>query len=146
MATDEAQSSTGWVRLLVLFTAAGVVEAAFYKPAWRLHPALPAPSGYRSGRRAALGWRTGSHHRRRRHSLSPLWGALADRYARQPVIVALFLRRDVRRLADAASGNIWVFVFARCLTSLALGNTGLMMDHAFRTGRRASASASPLRS
>jgi DHA1 family multidrug resistance protein-like MFS transporter len=57
----------------------------------------------------------------------PLWGALADRYARQPIIVRSFVAHLAAALAMLLAGNIWVFVIGRSLTSLALGNSGLMM-------------------
>ena len=57
----------------------------------------------------------------------PFWGALADRYSRQPLIVRSFVAHLLALLLALLAGNVWVFVAGRALMSLALGNTGLMM-------------------
>jgi DHA1 family multidrug resistance protein-like MFS transporter len=57
----------------------------------------------------------------------PRWGALADRYARRPVIVRSFLCHLLAGVLALLAGSVWVFVLARALMSLSLGNTGLMM-------------------
>jgi DHA1 family multidrug resistance protein-like MFS transporter len=57
----------------------------------------------------------------------PFWGALADRYARQPIIVRSFVAHFLAGLGMVLSGSIWVFLLARSITSFALGNSGLMM-------------------
>jgi MFS family permease len=57
----------------------------------------------------------------------PLWGALADRHARQPVIVRSYVVHLVAGVLALLAGYVWVFLLARALTGLALGNSGLML-------------------
>jgi MFS family permease len=57
----------------------------------------------------------------------PFWGALADRYARKPIIIRSYVMLLLTTLACALAGNVWVFMLGRMLTSLALGNSGLML-------------------
>lgn len=56
----------------------------------------------------------------------PMWGVLADRHGRKPLIVRSFAVEGVACLVMALAPNLWVFTFGRMLTGLALGNTGLM--------------------
>lgn len=66
----------------------------------------------------------------------PMWGVLADRHGRKPLIVRSFAVEAVACAIMALAPNIWIFTFGRMLTGLALGNTGLMFaslsDHAPR--------------
>ncbi len=57
----------------------------------------------------------------------PFWGALADRYSRQPLIVRAFVAYLIAGTLALLAGNIWLFVLARAVMSLALGISGLMM-------------------
>jgi DHA1 family multidrug resistance protein-like MFS transporter len=57
----------------------------------------------------------------------PLWGALADRYARQPVIVRSFVAHLLAGVVALLAGNIWLFLAGRAIQSFALGNSGLML-------------------
>ncbi len=57
----------------------------------------------------------------------PLWGALADRYSRQPIIIRSFVAHLIAGSLAMIAGNVWVFVAARTMGSFALGNSGLMM-------------------
>jgi DHA1 family multidrug resistance protein-like MFS transporter len=59
--------------------------------------------------------------------LLPFWGALADRYSRQPVIVRSFVAHALAGAVAMAAGNVWVFVIGRSISSFSLGNSGLMM-------------------
>src|SRR5512133_3018455 len=113
--------------LLILFTAAGFVETFFfgqlgaftplYLPRLGIAPAeVPAWTGLVAAVTGFIGI-----------PFLPFWGSLADRYARQPIIVRSFLAHLLAILGMLIAGNIWVFVIARSITSLALGNTGLMM-------------------
>lgn len=56
----------------------------------------------------------------------PFWGVLADRYGRKLLIVRSFAIEALAVAIVALAPNIWVFLFGRMLTGLALGNTGLM--------------------
>ena len=57
----------------------------------------------------------------------PFWGALADRYSRQPVIVRSFVAHLLAALVMLIAGNVWIFTLGRAIQSLSLGNSGLMM-------------------
>jgi DHA1 family multidrug resistance protein-like MFS transporter len=59
--------------------------------------------------------------------LLPFWGALADRYSRQPVIVRSFVAHALAGAVAMVAGNVWVFVIGRSISSFSLGNSGLMM-------------------
>jgi MFS transporter, DHA1 family, multidrug resistance protein len=59
--------------------------------------------------------------------LLPFWGALADRYSRQPVIVRSFVAHALAGAIAMVAGNVWIFVLGRSISSFSLGNTGLMM-------------------
>jgi DHA1 family multidrug resistance protein-like MFS transporter len=56
----------------------------------------------------------------------PFWGVLADRYGRKPLILRSYYVEVVAMALAAVSDNVWLYLFARALTGLALGNTGLM--------------------
>ena len=57
----------------------------------------------------------------------PFWGALADRYSRQPMVVRSFVVYLVAGTISVLAGNVWVFVIGRSLMSLSLGNSGMML-------------------
>ncbi len=57
----------------------------------------------------------------------PFWGALADRYARQPIIVRSYAVFLAAAILAVVARNLWVFVVARALLGLSLGNSGLML-------------------
>jgi DHA1 family multidrug resistance protein-like MFS transporter len=59
--------------------------------------------------------------------LLPFWGALADRYARHPVIVRSYVLYLVVAVLVLLARNVWVFILARALLGLALANSGLML-------------------
>ena len=126
-ALPSTPTTARWVRLLALFTLAGFVETVFYgqlsafTPLYLPHLGVP-PENVAAwvGAIASITSIVGI-------LFLPLWGALADRYARQPVIVRSFLVELIAAGVMLLAGNIWVFVIARTLTSLSLGNSGLMM-------------------
>ncbi len=69
--------------------------------------------------------------------LLPLWGALADRYSRKPIIVRSFVAHVLAAVIIVLAGNLWVFIAGRAMMSFALGNSGLMMTTlSERTPRR----------
>lgn len=123
----DTRSAPSWLWLLTLFTAAGFAETMFYGQMAAFTPlylprlgiaadAIPRWTGAIVAVSSALGL-----------PFLPFWGALADRYARQPLIVRSFVAHLLAALLALLAGNIWVFVAGRALMSLALGNTGLMM-------------------
>jgi len=125
--TEHSSSQRSWLWLLALFTAAGFVEAGFYGQIVAftpLHlPRLGVPqasvaewTGLITALSSAIGL-----------PFLPLWGALADRYARQPLIVRSFIVHLVAAVIMLLAGNVWAFLIGRAVTSFALGNSGLMM-------------------
>jgi MFS family permease len=118
---------SSWLWLLTLFTVAGFAETMFYGHMMAFTPlylpqlgiapvAVPQWTGAIAAISSALGL-----------PFLPFWGALADRYSRQPLIIRSFVAHLLAGLLALLAGNIWVFVIGRLLMSLALGNTGLMM-------------------
>jgi DHA1 family multidrug resistance protein-like MFS transporter len=114
--------------MLALFTAAGFVEAAFWSQMVAFTPIFLRELGVRTtaevegltGIIAAVSTFVGL-------PLLPFWGALADRYSRQPVIVRSFVAHLLAGGIAMLAGNVWVFVIGRSIGSFALGNSGLMM-------------------
>ncbi len=56
----------------------------------------------------------------------PFWGVLADRYGRKPLILRSYYVEVIGMTLAALSQNVWLYLAARTLTGLALGNTGIM--------------------
>jgi DHA1 family multidrug resistance protein-like MFS transporter len=120
--------SSSWVWLLVLFTIANFVEAAFWSQMVAFTPIFLRELGVATtseiealtGTIAAVSTLIGL-------PLLPFWGALADRYARQPVIVRSFVAHALAGAIAMLAGNVWVFVIGRSISSFSLGNSGLMM-------------------
>ncbi|MGH2375135.1 MAG: MFS transporter [bacterium] len=122
-----ARPATSWPRLLLLFTAASFLEAALYGHVSAFAPLhLPRLGVLRdevarwTGLSVALSTSVGI-------PFLPLWGALADRYARKPIIVRSFIAHILACVTMALAGGLWVFIAGRAAMSFALGNSGLMM-------------------
>lgn len=118
---------TSWIWLLGLFSIAGFVETVFwgqmsaFTPIFLPHLGIPQASvAAWTGAIAAVSGALGL-------PLLPFWGALADRYARQPIIVRSFAVHMLAGALCILAGNVWVFVLGRAVMSFALGNSGLMM-------------------
>ena len=127
MQNVRSRESSYWVWLLALFSVAGFIEVFFFGQLGAFTPLYLPRLGIAQADVPAwvgiLGAVTGIIG----IPFLPLWGALADRYARQPIIVRSYLAHLIAIAGMLVAGNIWVFVIARSITSLALGNTGLMM-------------------
>lgn len=126
MATGSVRSPS-WVGLLALFSVASLIESTYYGQITAftpLHlPYLGVPLAQVpawTGRVTAFAGLVGI-------PLLPLWGALADRFSRQPVIVRSFAVHLISGVFMLLAGNLWVFAAGRALTGFALGNSGLMM-------------------
>ena len=121
------KTPSSWIRLLTLFTIASMIEAGFWNqmnvftPLYLPHLGI-AQADVRTwtGLLGAVASLVGL-------PFLPFWGALADRYARQPIIVRSFVAHLLAGTLALLAGNIWVFLLARSIMSLSLGNSGLMM-------------------
>ena len=116
-----------WVRLLVLFTAGAFIETVFYGQLTAFTPLYLPYLGIQPdqvarwiGIIAAVSGILGL-------PFLPFWGALADRFSRKPIIIRSFVLHLIAGAAAILAGNIWMFLVARSISSLSLGNSGLMM-------------------
>jgi DHA1 family multidrug resistance protein-like MFS transporter len=116
-----------WVWLVTLFSIASFIETMFwgvmgaFTPLYLSHLGVPAAQvAAWTGATVAISSAVGL-------PFLPFWGALADRYSRKPVIVRSFVAHLLAGTLALLAGNIWVFVLARGVMSLALGNSGLML-------------------
>jgi len=124
---ETARLRSSWVWLLVIFSFGSFIETIFYgqltafTPLYLPHLGVPADQVTRwAGLVASVSGILGL-------PFLPFWGALADRYARKPVIVRSFVVELVTGMACSAAGGLWVFLLARLISSLSLGNSGLML-------------------
>jgi DHA1 family multidrug resistance protein-like MFS transporter len=120
-------STESWIRILVLFTLAGFVEAMFYGQVGSFTPLYlpklgisPDQVAYYTGLIVSVSGLVGI-------PFLPFWGALADRYSRQPVIIRSFVAHFIAAILAILASNVWVFLLARTVMNLSLGNSGLMM-------------------
>jgi MFS transporter, DHA1 family, multidrug resistance protein len=127
MTVRRAAVRTSWQWLLALYTFAGFVETAFYgqiiafTPLYLPHLGVPAEQ-VRAWAGLIVTVSSGIGI-----PLLPLWGALADRYARKPVIIRSFVAEMLAALLMAGAPSLGFFVMGRAVTSFSLGNSGLMM-------------------
>lgn len=117
----------GWVWLLALFTFASFIEAIFYGQISAFTPLYLPQLGIAQADVAAWTGLTVSISGLVGLPFLPLWGALADRYARQPIIIRSFFAHLLAAIVALLAGNVWVFVIGRSIMSFSLGNSGLMM-------------------
>jgi MFS family permease len=116
-----------WIWVLFLFTFAGFLETVFwghlnaFTPIYLPHLGVAKQElAFWVGASVAIAGAVGI-------PFLPLCGALADRYSRQPIIVRSFFAHLVAGLLALLAGNIWIYVIARSIQSLSLGNSGRMM-------------------
>lgn len=119
-------SRGSWRWLLCLYTIATFVEAALFGELGAFMPLhlsrldvpasdIPARLGFMYTITGLVGI-----------PLLPLWGALADRYARQPVIVRSFALHVAACTTMALAPSSVIFAAGFAVTALTFGNTGLM--------------------
>lgn len=121
-----AAESRDWMSLTGLFALASFVEIilfsnlAAFTPVYLQHLGFDDNSTrFWTGILASIGMLLGFW-------FVPMWGVLADRHGRKPLIVRSFAIEVVACAIMALAPNIWIFTIGRMLTGLALGNTGLM--------------------
>lgn len=121
------RASDSWLWVLGLFTAAAFVETVFwgqmsaFTPLYLPRLGVPPEEVARwTGLIAAATSAVGI-------PFLPFWGALADRYARQPIIIRSFVVYLIAGVITLLARDIWVFALGRALMSLSLGNSGLML-------------------
>ncbi len=127
-AQNKAEAApVSWVWVLVIFSAASFIETIFwgqmgaFTPLYLPHLGIPQADVARwTGIIVSISGIFGL-------PFLPFWGALADRYARQPIIVRSYVVELVAGGVTILAGNIWIFAIGRIFMSLALGNSGLMM-------------------
>jgi len=125
--TDITKTTNAWHGLLFLFTFGSLVETIFYGQISAFTPLYLPGLGVPlldiarwTGVIASVSGLIGL-------PFLPLWGALADRYARKPVIIRSFAVHLLAGLVALLAGNVWIFLIGRSISSFALGNSGLMM-------------------
>ena len=116
-----------WVWLLGLYTAASFGETIFWGQMAAFTPLFLRDLGVAAGEVPRLVGIVAAITGAAGIPFLPLWGALADRFSRQPLIVRSFVAYLLAGTVAALAGNVWVFVLGRSLMSLSLGNSGLML-------------------
>jgi len=122
----ETAKQTSWVMLTAFFALASFVETMLFSNLGAFTPVYLQYLGFDdaeikfwTGILASVAMLLGFW-------FVPMWGVLADRYGRKPLIVRSFAVEAVAVVILALAPNIWIFTLGRMLTGLALGNTGLM--------------------
>lgn len=122
-----APERRGWLALLALFTTAGLLESVFWGQINAFIPLhlpalgvsaedLPRITGIVVAVGSGIGIPT-----------LPLWGALAERYGRKPLIVRSFVVYVLGCLIAASATGVPALIVGRTIMGLSLGNSGLMM-------------------
>jgi len=119
--------ATRWEWLLALFTLASFIETMFWGQMSAFTPLYLPRLGVAAAQVAAWTGLISAVAGAAGIPFLPFWGALADRYARQPIIVRSYVAHIVAGLIAIAAGNVWMFLLARAVMTLSLGNSGLMM-------------------
>jgi MFS family permease len=127
MAQTLRSGTLRWEWLLALFTLASLIETIFWGQMSAFTPlqlprlgVAPAQVPLWTGIIAAVAGAFGI-------PFLPFWGALADRWARQPLIVRSFVAHLIAGILAVLAGSVWVFLLSRAIMTLSLGNSGLMM-------------------
>ena len=123
----QAKIFDSWLWLLALYTLASFIEAAFWGQLGAFTPLYLPRLGIAPDQVAGWTGAIASLSSVLGLPLLPFWGALADRYSRQPIIVRSFVAHLLAGTVMLAAGNIWVFILGRAIVSFSLGNSGLMM-------------------
>lgn len=122
----EQPKQSSWVSLTAFFALASFIEIVLFSNLTAFTPVYLQDIGFDE---AATKFWTGilaSSAMFIGFWFVPMWGVLADRYGRKPLIVRSFAVEAAACVVMALAPNIWIFTLGRMLTGLALGNTGLM--------------------
>ncbi len=127
MTRPVVEKQNAWIGLLAIYTFGSFIETIFFGQLTAFTPLYlpklgisPDSVAQWTGIVAAVTGFLGL-------PFLPFWGALADRFSRKPVIIRSFAVEIMAGVISLLAGNIWIFIIGRTLTSLALGNSGLMM-------------------
>lgn len=136
MTQSASRINQSWALLVFLFSLANFLEVAVVAHFVLFTPAFldaigftPAEINVWTGPIASAGFLSGIW-------FVPFWGVLADRYGRKPLILRSYYVETIALAIAALSHNVWLYLFARSLTGLALGNTGLMFAALTETAPR----------
>ena len=121
------RKASGWMRLLVLFGIASMVEAFTVSHVFRFMPLylatvnvppaeVPAWTGYLNAAFFLFGL-----------PLVPFWGVWSERYGRIPIIARSAFVEMVVFVGLWFAQNRWEAAFAMLLVGFQLGNTGVML-------------------
>jgi MFS family permease len=127
MTAPQTSRASSWVWLLALYTFASLIETIFYSQLIAFTPLyLPVLGVPQADVLPLVGLITALSNAVGLPFL-PVWGALADRYSRKPMIIRTFVILLLAAILSLLARSVWLFVFARAITSFALGNSGLML-------------------
>jgi len=113
---------------LWIFLAAGLVESAFFGQLIAFTPLYLPELGVDPGK---AGYFTGLIASVTMFIVIPAlqkWGQLADQLTRKQVIVQSFLLNAAVAGAAILAGNVWIFLFGRAITLLAMDTNGLILN------------------
>lgn len=127
MTAKPVNASPAWLKLLGLFTVSSLIETMFYSQLLAFTPLYLPQFGIGEEEILVLVGTITAISNGVGIPFLPLWGALADRYSRKPIIIRSFFVLLMAGLIGYLAQSVWVFVLARSITSFALGNSGLMM-------------------
>ena len=116
-----------WTWLLGLYTIASFLETVFWGQMTAFTPIFLRDLGMAQSQIPSMVGITAAIVGAAGIPFLPFWGALADRYSRQPMVVRSFVVYLFAGMISVLAGNVWIFVIGRSLMSLSLGNTGLML-------------------
>ncbi|MDQ3703790.1 MAG: MFS transporter [Chloroflexota bacterium] len=121
------RAGASWRYLLTLYTVACLIEAMFWGHIVAFTPLYLPRLGIAPQDVAAWTGAITSISSLVGLPFLPFWGALADRYARQPVLVRAFVMHLLAGIIAMLAANVWLFLLARAVMSLSMGITGLML-------------------
>src|SRR5512146_3441561 len=118
MAEGTIRLRSSWIWLLMLFTFGSFIETVFYGQLTAFTPLYLPKLGISIQDIALWTGLISSFSGLLGLPFLPFWGALADRYARKPIIIRSFIVELAAGLVALAAGTIYVFILGRAITSL----------------------------